>query len=68
MAALRCLLSKMKIKITIKRVLTEDYEMTLDKDSLMEAFDEARQLVAARNLTSKIGRFFITKIDEVKDK
>jgi len=41
--------------------------MELDNDSIMGAFDEARKLVNARNATSKIGRFAITKI-EPKDK
>lgn len=41
--------------------------MVLENDKLMAAFDEARKLVAARNETSKIGRFAITKIEEIKD-
>lgn len=57
----------MKYKIIIKRVLEEEYEMTLDNETLMGAFDEARELVTARNVTSHIGRFFVTKIEEEKD-
>lgn len=57
----------MKYQITIKRTLTEEYEMVLENDNLMAAFDEARKLVAARNERSKIGRFSITKIQELKE-
>ncbi len=41
--------------------------MELEDESIMKAFDEARKLVASRNVTSRIGRFFVTKISEVKD-
>jgi hypothetical protein len=57
----------MKFKITIERHLIEEYEMELEGDSIIEAFDEARKLTTARNVTSHIGRFFVTKIIEVKD-
>jgi len=57
----------MKYKITIKRILEEEYEMVLEDETIMAAFDEARKLVTARNKHSKIGRFFVTKIKEVKD-
>lgn len=57
----------MKYKITIKRVLEEEYEMVLEDETIMAAFDEARKLVTTRNKSSKIGRFFVTKIKEVKD-
>jgi hypothetical protein len=57
----------MKYKITIKRVLEEEYEMDLEDETIMRAFDEARKLVTARNATSRIGRIFVTKIKEVKD-
>jgi hypothetical protein len=57
----------MKYKITIKRILQEEYEMVLEDETIMRAFDEARKLTAARNATSRIGRFFVTKIEEVKE-
>lgn len=57
----------MKYKITIKRVLEEEYEMTLDNETIMGAFDEARKLVNARNTNSHIGRFVVTKIKEEKE-
>jgi hypothetical protein len=57
----------MKYKITIRRILQEEYEMVLEDDSIMAAFDEARKLVTSRNVTSQVGRFFVTKIEEVKD-
>ena len=55
-------MSGTKFKITIRRVVVEDYEMTLKGDSIMEAFDEARRLVEARNVTSNIGKFSVIKI------
>lgn len=57
----------MKYKITIERHLKEEYEMELEDETIMKAFDEARRLVTARNANSHIGRFFVTKIVEVKD-
>jgi len=42
--------------------------MVWDDDTIMEAFDKARELATARNNSSKSGRFFVTKIAEVKDK
>jgi hypothetical protein len=57
----------MKYTITIKRVLEEEYEMTLDNETIMGAFDEARKLVTVRNVTSQVGRFFVSKIKEEKD-
>lgn len=56
----------MKYIITIKRVLEEEYEMSLDNETIMGAFDEARKLVAVRNVTSQVGRFVVTKIKEEK--
>lgn len=57
----------MKYKITIRRTLTEDYEMVLENEKLMAAFDEARKLVAVRNERSKIGHFAVIRIQEVKE-
>jgi hypothetical protein len=53
--------------ITIKRYVEEEYEMSLDGEHIMAAFDEARRLVAARNKTSKMGKFAVTKISEIKN-
>jgi hypothetical protein len=57
----------MKYKITIRRTVIEDYEMVLENDKCMAAFDEARQLVAARNEKSKIGHLAVIKIEELKE-
>jgi hypothetical protein len=57
----------MKYKITIERHLKEEYEMELEDETIMGAFDTARKQVADRNVTSRIGRFSVTKIKEVKD-
>lgn len=52
-----------KFKITIQRIETEEYEMVLEKESIMVAFDEARRLAEHRNKTSNIGTFVVTKIE-----
>ncbi len=57
----------MKYKITIRRLVTEDYEMVLENDNLMAAFDEARRQVASRNERSKIGKYSVIKIEELKE-
>lgn len=57
----------MKHLITIRRVLTEDYEMVLENDNVMASLDQARKLVAIRNEKSKIGQFSVIKIEEVKE-
>lgn len=41
--------------------------MVLEDETIMGAFDKARELATTRNKNSKIGRYFITKINEVKD-
>lgn len=56
----------MKYKITIRRQLIEDYEMVLENDNLMAALDEARRQVTCRNERSKIGKYSVIKIEEVK--
>jgi len=57
----------MKYKITVEHIIKEEHEMVFEDESIMQAFDKARELVAARNKTVKSGRFFITKISEVKE-
>jgi hypothetical protein len=52
-----------KFKVTIKQVIEEEYEMTLEDDSIVKALDEARRLVEVRNKTSKHGKFHVTKIE-----
>lgn len=41
--------------------------MELEDESIMAAFDKARELVTARNKTTNLGRFFVTKISETKE-
>ncbi len=53
-----------KFKITIKQVIEEEYEMTLEDESIVGALDEARRLVAIRNKTSKHGQFHVTKVEK----
>lgn len=52
-----------KFKVTIERVILEQYEMTLEDDSIVHALDEARALVDTRNAKSKGGYFHVTKIE-----
>lgn len=56
----------MKYKVTIERHIKEEFEMELEDETIMRAFDKARELVTARNKTVKAGRFFVTKIAETK--
>lgn len=58
---------EMKYKVTIELHVKEEYEMELEDETIMQAFDKARALVTARNKTIKAGRFFVTKIQEVKE-
>ena len=55
-----------KFKITIKRIQIEEYEMVLEDESIMGAFDEARRIASNRNKTSNIGTFVVTKIEKDK--
>jgi hypothetical protein len=57
----------MKFKITVEHVIREEYEMVFEDENIMRAFDKARELVAARNKTVRAGKFFVTKISEVKE-
>jgi hypothetical protein len=52
-----------KFKITIKRVIEEEFEMILGCNSIVEALDEARLLISKRNKTNKVGQFYLTKIE-----
>lgn len=57
----------MKYKITVEHLAREEHEMILEDETIMQAFDKACELVTARNKTVKSGRFFVTKISEVKE-
>lgn len=58
---------KMKFKVVIERIIHEEYEMILEDESIINALDEARQVVAVRNEKNKVGQFFIKSI-ETKEK
>jgi hypothetical protein len=62
------LLLIMKYKVTIKHVTVQEHEMELESESIMEAFDEALELVTVRNNNGHPGRFFVAKISETKEK
>lgn len=57
----------MRYKITVEHVIKEEHDMILEDETIMQAFDQARELVDARNKTVKAGRFHIMKISEVKE-
>lgn len=57
----------MKFKVTIERVIREEYEMVLEGESITQALDEARKIITVRNEKNKLGQFFIAKI-ETKEK
>jgi hypothetical protein len=59
-------MQKSKFKIVIRRLETEDYQMSLDSNSITEALDEARRLVSARNKTSNNGTFHLHSIETEK--
>ncbi len=52
-----------KYTVTIERVIKETYEMDLESDSIMEAFDQARLLTESLNQTSE-AKNYVTKIKE----
>jgi len=54
-----------KYKITIKHIIDQNYEFVLSSNSLIEALDEARKLVAKRNSKNKIGTYFVAKINTI---
>jgi hypothetical protein len=50
-------------KITIQRVVREDYEVEIEADDIMLAFDMATSMVAKRNERTNNGKFYVTKIE-----
>lgn len=56
----------MKYKITIQRVIKEEYLMTIEKDSIMAALDDARYAVEMANASvnnNDNDQLFVTKIE-----
>jgi hypothetical protein len=56
----------MKYKITIQRVIKEEYIMTIEKDSIMAALDDARYAVEMANASvnnNDNDQLFVTKIE-----
>jgi len=52
-----------KFKITIQRVIKEEYDMELEADGAMAAFDQARQMVNTRNQASTSGKYSVIKVE-----
>lgn len=53
-------------KITIERSVKEIYEMELEASEAMVAFDQARQMVKARNQTSAVGTYSVIKVENME--
>jgi hypothetical protein len=57
-----------KYLITIEQVHTELHQMILEGISSVDALDQARNLVDARNTKCPVGTIFaIKKVEEIKD-
>lgn len=56
----------LEYKIGIRRVIEEEYEMTLTADSAMGAYDQAKQLVDTRNKRVLVGKYSVVKVEEIK--
>lgn len=56
----------LKYKIGIRRVIEEEYEMTLIANTAMEAYDQAKALVDARNKRVPLGKYSVVKVEEIK--
>lgn len=57
----------MKFKVVVQRVVKEQYDMELDSDNIMNALDQARDMVKSRNEKSTSGKYSVIKIDEIKE-
>ncbi|HEY5267568.1 MAG TPA: hypothetical protein VII94_00335 [Candidatus Saccharimonadales bacterium] len=56
----------MKFKITIQRAIKEEYVMTIEKDSIMAALDDARYAIDMANASvnnNDNDQLFVTKIE-----
>lgn len=56
-----------KFKVVVQRVVKEQYDMELDSDGIMNALDQARDMVKDRNARSTSGQYSVIKIDEIKE-
>lgn len=52
-----------KYLIVIEQIQRDYHEIELEGDSIMEAFDQAREMVEKRNKTNKC-KCFVTKIKD----
>ncbi len=57
----------MKFKVVVQRVVKEQYDMELNSDTIMNALDQARDMVKVRNERSTSGKYSVIKIDEIKE-
>ena len=55
-----------KFKVTIERLTKDTYEMIIEDDTIMGAFDQARHLTKIRTHNEQ-DRYFVTKIEEKKE-
>jgi len=52
-----------KFTITIEQIQKDYHEIELEGESIMEAFDQAREMVEKRNKSNKC-KYFVTKIKD----
>ena len=56
-----------KFNITIERSIKEIYQMELEGDNVMSAFDRARDIVRTKNENSTDGMHSVVKIETIKE-
>jgi hypothetical protein len=57
-------MAKTNFTVIVQRVSKEEYEMTLEATSAMQALDEARRMCVARNKRSTTGTFSVISVEE----
>lgn len=57
-------MDKTNFTITVQRVIKEQYSMTLEAETAMQAYDMARKMVDTRNTKSTSGKYSVTKVEK----
>ena len=55
----------MKYKVTFQKIIKEEQEIIIEKASITEALDEARELASQYNNQNKSQQYYFTKITEI---
>ena len=56
-----------KFRITVQRVIKEEYDMELEAENLVSALDQAREMVRVRNERINDEQYSVTRIEDVKE-